>query len=504
MFNLFPDQLETIQKARVAARTHKRFCIQSPTGSGKTVIFSSMIRSLMRNNYRAWIMLPRKKLLDQASDTLRTFGVPHGRIDATHKESKAFQIHVTSKDTLMRRIGNIIREPDYIIPDEAHVAFDQQIAVAKEFKKARFMAFTATPELPNGRGMNELYTTLVEGPQLSELVKIGRLSTPIYLYPELEGADGLNWLGEEPDADELDVLFSKQKIYGKAIRLYKEHRDGKPAILFSRRVKAAKEAAYQFRDAGYNFECVDGSMSKRALKIIFSGFREKKVTGLTSSDLLTYGVDLPTIEFLIMQKMTKSVRQYFQMCGRGLRASPGKDSCVILDQVNNINEFGYILNRRKWNFYGDGTGGVIEKPEDTVLKLCPEIEFMYCPKKSCIGCPHYSGRDKKQKPVPVVDCNFRQYQHQEELYIKNAARPAYQADLEKTIMECRQVISAPAIKRMVTYAKALGEDWRWIYEKINTRRHMVNVALISEIGRQYGYKPGWAYHKTKELREEIQ
>lgn len=503
MFELFPDQKKLVDDTRIQLRSHNRVFVQAPTGSGKTVFAAYIIKRLTGNNMRSWFVAPRKKLVTQASVTLSKFGVHHGHIDAKHNESRAFQVHVVSINTLLRRLSKIIRDPDFIFFDEAHVNIDQILAVQEMFPKSKVICLSATPERGDGRGLNEIAEVLIEGPQLSELVKLGRLSVPRYFYPDL-GFDRnqLTWNGTEANAGELEELFAKQRVYGRTIDLYRKHSDGKPCILFERRVKSAQFAAQQFRDAGYNFQCVDGSMTGKQLDAIFEGFARGEIVGLTSSDLLTYGVDLPTIECLIMLRPTMSVALFFQMIGRGLRLAPGKDTCVILDQVNNIVEFGYPLLDRKWNFDGNGSGGIVEKPDDTVLRLCPEIEFLYCNKKTCVGCEHNKSKNEKQKPVAVIDCDLQEYKHQEEIFIKRAARPAYQADLEKTIMECRQVITAPAIEKMIIYAKALGKDWRWIYDEINTNMHIINVALVSEIGRQYGHQPGWCWHKTKELRDE--
>ena len=500
MFELFPDQIETVEKTRVAMRKHRRVFVQAPTGSGKTVFAGHIIKTLTGNFYRSWFIAPRNKLVDQASETLTRFGVAHGRITAGNEESKAFQVHVVSLNTVIRRLGNIVREPDFIFFDEAHVHIEQIIKVQEMFQRAFVICLSATPERGDGRGLTEISDTLIEGPQLAELVKLGRLSTPRYFFPPLNGTETLRWNGSECNGDDLAELFAKQRIYGRTIDLYKKHSHGKPCIVFCRRVKDAEEAAKQFRDAGFNFQCVDGSMAKKRLQAIFDGFESGEITGLTSSDLLTYGVDLPTIECLIMMRPTRSVALYFQMIGRGLRNAPGKDGCVILDQVNNIKEFGYPLLERKWDWEGKGSGGITEKLETLIQRQCPEIDFMWCDKRSCVGCPHYTGKDKKQKPIPVIDCELTEYEQQEELFVKQAAIPAYEADLNKTIVECRQVISAPGIAKMVKYAKARGKDWKWVYQSVNTQQHMVNVALLSEIGRAYGYKPGWAWHARKKIK----
>ncbi len=110
---LRPYQQETIDLSRLAMRTQSRVCIQSPTGSGKTVVFTEIVKRVQKNGFRAWIMVPRNKLLNQASKMLSNAGIVHGKISAKMQESKAFSVHVVSKDTLIRRYHKIKNPPDF-------------------------------------------------------------------------------------------------------------------------------------------------------------------------------------------------------------------------------------------------------------------------------------------------------------------------------------------------------------------------------------------------------
>ena len=49
----------------------KRTLLVLPTGTGKTVVFSSVVEHQVRNGDRALIMAHRGELLDQAADKLR-------------------------------------------------------------------------------------------------------------------------------------------------------------------------------------------------------------------------------------------------------------------------------------------------------------------------------------------------------------------------------------------------------------------------------------------------
>jgi len=498
-------QKRIIDEARVSMRSNRHICVQAPTGSGKTVIFTEITRRITGNNLRTWVMVPRNELLDQASKMLKGAGIPHGRIAAGIQESKAFQVHVVSKDTLIRRYDRILKSPDFLVVDEAHIALDRQKEIAAQFDRARLVGFTATPERGDGRGLAELYDDLIQGPSLAELVRLGHLSIPRYFCPPLEGLEDVHRRGTEYKDDDLQALLKERKVYGKAIDMYKRHADGLPCLIFTRSVKSARQTAARFREVGYRSECIDGNMSKVRRAALLDGFRRGQLNILTSADLLTYGVDLPTVSCIIMLRPTLSTALFFQMIGRGLRVAEGKKSCVILDHVNNIATHGHPLKDRAWDFHGRGVTPPAGDPSELAVRLCPELEFLYCDKRSCVGCElNKSGRT--ERPIPVVECELREVEAPENLFpqLPKVGQKEIEARVRGLVSECREAIRPGPIGEFLNIARALGKDWRWVYDEINDQRHLVNIALLTEIGRQLKYKPGWVYHKRKELIEEME
>jgi len=82
--------------------------IQGVTGTGKTRmvvhgINTAISRTIPGTDKKqsVWFVVPRKELLWQASKELREWGIQHGMISATSKESAAFNVHVVSRDTLV-------------------------------------------------------------------------------------------------------------------------------------------------------------------------------------------------------------------------------------------------------------------------------------------------------------------------------------------------------------------------------------------------------------------
>lgn len=515
-------QIRMYQATREALREHDRVCVQAPTGSGKTAIFSEMVKAASSRGWNTWIVVPRNELLEQASDALLAVGVRHGRISATSTESAAFDVHVVSKDTLTRRLemGRVKRPPQLMIVDECHLAIDRQIEFARAFDalapvgapRTRILGFSATPERLDGRGLSELYQALVLGPTIPELVARGYLSGLRYFCPPIEGLGDVHRRGTEYDEAELEALLRARKVYGNAVEHYRRHADRRPALVFCRSVKAAAETAQRFCDSGYRFENIDGQMTYQRRRALISALRDGQIDGLTSCELITYGLDVPRVECVIMLRPTLSRTLFMQMIGRGLRPWTGKDSLVVLDHVGNLQEFGHPFSPHVWSFDGRERRKRAEAPA-VVARLCPEMDFLYCDRPSCVGCPRapVDGRDPR-RPPEVVDADLVEAASP----VPMAERPEHERvfleaqidHLAKTVateMSGRAGALTPtaagAVGELLEHARGLGRDPMWVYWRLSEGRASVNVPLLCEIGRQSGYKHGWAWWKAEEIRK---
>jgi superfamily II DNA or RNA helicase len=475
--------------------------MQLATGGGKTWIFSEMSKSAQKHGQTVWILVPRNELLSQASEHLSAAGVSHGRIDAKHQESTAFTVQLVSKDTLIRRYDKIKRKPTFIIVDEAHLALDRYIEISKRFPDAKILGVTATPERLDGRGLSDLYETMVMGPSIRELVELGFLSDVEYYQPPTKGIEKLHRIGTEYKADELEALLETRKIYGESIRHYKKHADGKPCIVFCRSIKLAEDTAAKFREAGYKFESIDGKMAKGRRKALLDGLRSGKLHGLTSVDLVIYGLDIGRVKCIIMLRPTLSRALFSQMIGRGLRPTDDGSKCVIIDHVNNYLQHGHPLEDHDWAFRGREKRKPRKQDNELIARLCPELDFLYCHKKSCVGCKHNS-TGRKNRKEELIDVDLVKVKP-----IKLGERPKEEKKefvdrINSAIMKLEsEGIKSGAVGDMLKIAKELGYSDMWVYHKLNQNRHMVNRPLLHEIGRELKRKPGWAYFAAKRLRE---
>ena len=544
-------QQELYNSSREVLKTHKNMFLQLATGGGKTIIFTAICESVYKKNKRAWIVVPRNELVEQASEHLRKWKVPHGQITAKSNESRAFKIHVVSKDTLIRRYETIKNWPDLLLFDEAHLYFDRQIEIVGiSPETTKTIGFSATPERLDGRGLSELYSCLIEGPSIPELTERGFLTPLRYFSPPLDGLDAIHKRGTELDQDELEDLLVRKKVYGKLVGHYEKHGKinhrsisfpgestiktnthsgkGKAALIFCRSVKSAYQTAEQFNAKGFNFHTLEGKMSNKHRKDLINAHRRGEIDGLTNCDIATYGLDIPRIEYGASIRPTLSRSLYFQMIGRILRPFDEKDTsgniiyrkeeALFFDHVNLVLEHQepnfpgippHFVPHVEWNF--TGTEKRKRNKKDANIKNCPHMDYMWCEKPTCANCKHNpdKGVSDARRPMVVIPTELEEVKPLKLNERPIEERREYQDRINGAIMEFNQagegeILSAP-VAELLKMAEEFGYGVLWVYWRLTAKdRKSVNVPLLHEISRQKKYKKGWAYFKIKEIRAKLE
>jgi DNA repair protein RadD len=514
-------QNHLVDALRESLRTSRAVCLQLPTGAGKTPIVAEITRTAWTRDFRVWFVMPRNELLTQASEHFKRWDIPHAYISAGMQESRAYKIHVVSKDTLLRRLDRIKNWPDLLIFDEAHIALDAQIKILSHVPAStKIIGMTATPERLDGRGLSEVYDDVCYGPSIPWLTERGFLSPLRYFAPPIEGLDSIHRKGTEFDAEELDELFRKRQVYGDVINYYKQYgrrADGsnKSALIFCRSVKSAYETAERFREAGFRFECIEGNMSTARRKSFIEGLKTGGLDGLTNCEIATYGLDIPRVEYGASIRPTLSRALYFQMVGRILRPFEGKQEAVFFDHANLVQEHSdpsspgtplFYLDELRWNFNGRE-----KRPRATApaqLKLCPLAGYIYCDKTTCVGCEHRdpSVIDPRRAALPVVEATLIERTATQSW---TTLAPEERREVQDRIGRATERLRAPgdidieAVADLLAIADELGRQPMWAYHLVSEGRATVNVSLVHAIAKVKGYKPGWVWFKIKDLRKGI-
>jgi DNA repair protein RadD len=330
----------------------------SPTGSGKTCMFSYLTSRLLESRKRVVIMAHREELLDQISRTLSDFNVRHGMIAAHALYDRRLLAHVASVQTLARRLERVA-VPDYAIIDEAHhaVAASMYGKIIARWRQAnpnlRVIGVTATPERLSGEGLGETFDEMILGPTTRELIDLGALSDYRLFAPKVAvDLSAVSVRAGDYAKGELGAALDKPAIIGSAVGEYRKLCDGLPAVAFCVSIEHAAHTAEQFRAAGYRSASIDGKMDKAERRQVVQDFGAGRLNVLTSCDLINEGFDVPGIVVAILLRPTQSLALYLQQVGRALRTAPGQDAAIILDHVLNANRHGLPDDPREWSLIG--------------------------------------------------------------------------------------------------------------------------------------------------------
>ena len=509
-------QVQSIEALRqkLYRENRKSVLLQLPTGSGKTVILSEIFSALYKNEKHGWFVVPRNELVRQASAHLAKWRVPHGIIDASHEESWVFNIHVVSKDTLIRRIDNIKTIPDLLVFDEAHIAIDGQKKImlkTLDNPDIKYIGMTATPEREDGRGLSELYEDIIYGASIPYLTQLGYLAPLRYFAPPIEGIEQVRFRGNEADEKELDAIMTEKAVYGKAVEYYQKYgrkADGSymRAIGFCHGVKAAEKQAIEFRKEGFKAESISGYMPKAKQRELIDGLDGGTIQVLINSDLLTYGFDSPKIEYGFSLRHTKSRALYFQIVGRILRTAPGKTETLFFDHTNNINIQHderypgvplFYIDDLTWNFNGTEKRKTQKNIKPTV-KLCIYTGYEVCTKRTaCTICEQNTDRNKtgKDKQEIIENIPLMERHKSDILHI--------QQEINRHTAACKNAVRDDVIDKeiasLLLIAKKLNYSPLWVYHQVKRNAFTVDTPILWSIARTMHYKPGWVHINKRRL-----
>lgn len=91
-----------------------------------------------------------------------------------------------------------------------------------------------------------------------------------------------------------------------------------------------------FRQHGIDAHFVTGSTKASVRHERLAAFRAKEFPVLLNCGIFTEGTDIPNIDCVLLARPTKSRNLLVQMIGRGLRKTPGKINCHVIDMVASL------------------------------------------------------------------------------------------------------------------------------------------------------------------------
>lgn len=339
------DALEEIFKRFKDAPQDYHLLYQLPTGGGKTVIFSEIVRRYIEiYKKKVLVLTHRIELSKQTSKMLNEFGVKNKIINSTAllDDQDNFSCFVAMVETLKNRLNDDkvdISDIGLVIVDEAH--YNSFTKIFKFFDDSFILGVTATPLSSNTKlPMYENYQELFVGESIQHLIENEYLaSANMYSYnvglTSLEvGANGDYTVKSSED------LYTNTDMLSKLVSAYEETAKGKKTLIFNNGINTSIQVYHTFKRAGYPIAHLDNTNTKKEREFILKWFHKTPNAILTSVSILTTGFDEPSIEAIILNRATKSLTLYYQMIGRGSRIYGAKNTFEVVDLGNNFHRFG--------------------------------------------------------------------------------------------------------------------------------------------------------------------
>ncbi|QST00989.1 DEAD/DEAH box helicase [Pontibacillus sp. ALD_SL1] len=335
--NMQIPALQAIQKLREDGE--EKGIVVSATGTGKTYLSAFDVRRYAPK--KMLFIVHREQILRKAmADFRRVLGGKEedfGILSGTSKDTSARYLFATiqtiSKDGVLSQFEE--DEFDYILIDEVHKAGAASYKKVMEYFKPEFLlGMTATPERTDGVNIYELFNyNLAYEIRLQEALEEDMLC-PFHYFGVTdyenhgELVDDTTQLANLVDQERVEHILEKVAYYGHS-------GDKVRGLIFCSRKEEAHQLSLLMNQKGLKTVALTGDddSSKRLQTV--EDLENGVLDYILTVDIFNEGIDIPSINQVIMLRQTQSSIIFVQQLGRGLRKHNSKEYVSVIDFIGN-------------------------------------------------------------------------------------------------------------------------------------------------------------------------
>lgn len=332
-----------------------------PTGTGKSVCIAMFMERVFRQypNQKILCLTHVKELIEQNYSKLLQLwpGAPAGI------NSAALGMRSTMDRIIFAGIQSVAKFPhlfghvDLVIIDEAHLVGPNDNTMYQQFLAQlmqrnpylKVIGFTATP-WRMGQGVitdGGIFTDVCF--DITGIEAFNRLIAEGYLAPLVAkktttylDVEGVHMRGGEFIAGELQSAVDKEEITRAALaEAMQMGHDRKKWLIFASGTHHS-DSISQIMEHEYGIVCPSVHSKSGGRDEAIEALREGRVQAVVNNNILTTGVDIPDLDFIVVLRPTASAVLWVQMLGRGTRPFPGKINCLVGDFARNTKRLGPI------------------------------------------------------------------------------------------------------------------------------------------------------------------
>lgn len=377
--------------------------LQLCTGAGKSHVIAEIVRKVGRPTL---VLQPQKEILEQNYEKLLLAGIPKEAISICSASAGDWMIGGLTLATIgtiakhwqhCKHFELVIIDENDTVPndraDSQYLTFLNHLK--QENPKVRVVGLTATPFRnqtwcdANGtptvycRPLTRIYTRKGKGTPfgewfwsggiiykctIPELQERGFLSPTEYYQAKTDWSFVNNYPGRtDYDTEEMTQWMEYDdnlSRFHQAVRWCKDNNF--KTIVFTPNIDMNFRLMSCIRDGGGTAEMMDSDNDNRKSRTAkMEAFRKGEFQFLVNVGMVGRGVDVPSVDAIIMCRPTKSLGLYTQYIGRALRIDPDNPDKVarILDLSGNVARFGKVeditlakekaISRSGWEFEKD-------------------------------------------------------------------------------------------------------------------------------------------------------
>ncbi|HEM3179668.1 DUF3427 domain-containing protein [Streptococcus suis] len=325
--------------ATVRKNGAQKALVISATGTGKTYLSAFDVKQY--NPDRMLFIVHREQILQKL---LKDFQKVLGFEDDEGCIYKS-GMDISQKRYIFATIQTISREGNlqsfdptffnYILIDEVHKAgADTYKKVMNYFQPDFYLGMTATPERTDGQNIYELFDyNIAYEIRLQEALDNDMLCPFIYY-----GVSDIKIDGQLIDEKAtFSNLVSEQRVNHilEKIAYYGVSGEAVKGLIFCSSLNEAKELEGQFNARGLRTRALSGEHSQEERQRVVQDLENGNLDYILTVDIFNEGIDIPSVNQVVMLRNTQSSIIFIQQLGRGLRKHDSKEYVTIIDFIGN-------------------------------------------------------------------------------------------------------------------------------------------------------------------------